>query len=127
MTPRLVLALLSTGAVLGAFELVGCALTPAQDAEVTKVVTQTTAQAKAGAQLFCAVHTVTGDIVVGLIDAGATAAAGTAAPAIIAATGASKAFVNAACGAINGIPVSPPAVLPAPQVAVDPPVTETNP
>lgn len=70
-------------------------------------------------QLFCAVAAKDGPVVVGLIDAGAPLA-GAAAPAVVLAVGATKAYVDAACAAAGGIPVSPPAG-PAPQVAIVPP------
>jgi hypothetical protein len=70
-------------------------------------------------QLFCAVAAKDGPVVVGLIDAGAPLA-GVAAPAVVLAVGATKAYVDAACAAAGGIPVSPPAG-PAPQVAIVPP------
>ena len=72
-------------------------------------------------QLFCAVHTPTGGAVV---NAAAAPIAGAAEPAVvIATTGATKQFVDAACARAGGT-VSPPAdPLAAPQVAVVTPAT----
>ncbi len=71
-------------------------------------------------QLFCAVQAAGGGaIVVGLVDAEATALAPAAAPVAILATNASKAFVDSACAAAGGIAVSPPSnPSVAPQLAV---------
>lgn len=72
--------------------------------------------AQAG-QLYCAVRTVTGPVVVGLINAEASAA-GYGSVAVLA-TGASKAAVDALCKSAGGVAVSPPAdPASAPQVAV---------
>lgn len=80
---------------------------------------QTALSSPAG-QLFCAVQTGGGGaVVVGLIDAEASAAIPTAAPIAIIATGAAKATVDADCAKAGGVPVSPPAnPAAAPQVAV---------
>lgn len=74
-------------------------------------------------QLFCAVQTQGGGtIVAGLVDATATTASQVAAPLVVIATGATKAFVDAACGAAGGVAVAPPAnSATAPQIAVVPP------
>ena len=68
-------------------------------------------------QLFCQVNTVTGPVVVGIIDAAAAGLGGVATPAAVIATGATAAAVQADCklaaasvGGVTGIPVSPPAV-----------------
>ena len=73
-------------------------------------------------QLFCAVHTPPGRAVV---NAAAAPIAGAAEPAVvIATTGATKQFVDAACARAGGITVSPLAdPLAAPQVAVVTPAT----
>jgi hypothetical protein len=101
------------------------ACTPAQNAQVQ------TALASPAGQLFCAIQVGGGGtIVVGLINAEATAAVPGAAPVAILATGAAKAQVDADCAAAGksaggtGLAVSPPAN-PAvvPQVAVVPPAT----
>ena len=76
-------------------------------------------------QLFCAIQTGGGgSIVVGLIDAEASAVPG-AAPVAISVTGATKAAVDADCaaaavatGGTAGVPVSPPAPAAAPPPAV---------
>jgi hypothetical protein len=77
-------------------------------------------------QLFCAVQTAGGGaVVVGLINAEATAA-GVAVPGVapavplaVLATGAAKATVDADCAAAGGVAVSPPAnPTAAPQVAI---------
>jgi hypothetical protein len=75
--------------------------------------------------MFCAVQTSGGGaVVVGLINAAVAGAAATAEPLAVIATGASKQFVDAACAAAKGIPVSPSAnPATAPQVAIVPPVT----
>jgi hypothetical protein len=80
---------------------------------------QTAVNSPAG-QLFCAVQTAGGGaIVVGLIDAEASALAPAAAPIAIIATNAGKAIVDRACAAAGGIAVSPPPNPAwAPQVAV---------
>ena len=80
---------------------------------------QTALSSPAG-QLFCGIQTAGGGaVVVGLIDAEATAAAGAAAPVAVIATGVAKAKVDADCAAAGGIAVSPPAnPAAAPQVAV---------
>lgn len=80
----------------------------------------TTALSSPTGQLFCAVQTGGGGaIVVGLIDAEATAASPAAAPIAVLATGAAKATVDSYCAQAGGVAVSPP-TNPAtvPQVAV---------
>jgi hypothetical protein len=86
--------------------------------------TVNTALASPPGQLFCAIQTGGGGaVVVGLVNAAVSGAAPGAAPLAVIATGASKAFVDAACAAAKGIPVVPPAnPAAAPQVAVVPPV-----
>lgn len=87
--------------------------------------------ANTAGQLFCAIQTNGGGMIVaGLIDAWASAQLGPAAPIAVIATGASKADVDALCaqaakntGGTGGIPVSPPAnPAAAPMVAVTAPV-----
>lgn len=75
-------------------------------------------------QLFCAIQTGGGGtVVVGLINAVVAGGAPAAAPLAIIATGASEDFVNKACAAAKGVPVSPPAdPASAPKVAVIPPI-----
>lgn len=82
-----------------------------------------TALASPAGQLFCAVQTSGGGaVVVGLVNAEIVGAAPGAAPVAVLATGASKAFVDAACAKAGGIAVSPPPVpAAAPVVAVVPP------
>jgi hypothetical protein len=96
-------------ALLAMLALAGC----------TAAQLQSAAKSPAG-QLFCAIQTAGGGaIVVGLINAEASAVVPAAAPVAILATNVSKAFVDSACAAAGGIAVSPP-VNPAaaPQVAV---------
>lgn len=71
-------------------------------------------------QLFCAVQvTGGGTIVAGLINAEVAGAAAAAAPLAIVATGATKAYVDAACLKAGGVAVSPPPnPAAAPQIAV---------
>jgi hypothetical protein len=76
--------------------------------------TNTTLSKPAG-QLFCALDKAGGQVIVSLIDAEATAAAGVAAPVAILATGATATAVQNDCtaaaastGATAGVPVSPP-------------------
>ena len=96
--------------VCGLLALAGCST-----AQVAKVTV--------AGQLFCAINTADGPIVAGLIQAAAPLA-GASAPAVILATGATEAFVKAACAAAGGIPVSPPTdPATAPQVAVVPPAS----
>lgn len=86
---------------------------------------QTALSSPAG-QLFCAVQTAGGGtVVVGLVDAEASALAPSAAPIAIIATGAAKTTVDADCASAGksaggtGIAVSPPAnPAAAPQIAV---------
>lgn len=79
-----------------------------------------TALASPAGQLFCAISTQSGPIVVGLIQAKAGASA--AAPLAVIATGQTASYVNDLCKQAHGVPVSPPAnPAAAPQVAV--PVT----
>jgi hypothetical protein len=71
-------------------------------------------------QLFCAIATATGPVVAGLIDATASALS----PVAIIATGATSAYVTAACAAAGGVAVSPPPNLAdVPELAVVPPAT----
>ena len=102
---------------------VGVALALLAGCSVTQQA-QFVADARVAGQLFCAVNTATGPIIVGLITAAAPAINGPAAPTVILATNASKAFVDAACKAAGGIAVSPPIAAPVvPQVAIIPPET----
>ncbi len=69
-----------------------------------------TPQASAAGQLFCLIQQAGGgQAVVALVDAQVQAAAPTAAPVAIIATGATKAFVDAACAKASGVPTTPPA------------------
>ena len=61
----------------------------------------TSATREPDGQLFCAVWSASGPIVVGLVNAEV--------PGAVIATGASKWFVDAACARIGGVPVAPPA------------------
>ena len=65
-------------------------------------------------RLFCAVHSGDHDLVVGLVDIGVGLAMPEAEPVAVLATGATKAYVDAACAQAGGIPVTPP---PDPDVA----------
>ena len=80
----------------------------------------TTALSSPTGQLFCAIQTGGGGaVVVGLIDAEATAVSPAAAPIAVLATGAAKSVVDGYCAQAGGIAVSPPAnPAAAPQVAV---------
>lgn len=99
----------------------GLGLTACSAAQDAKVVAAEAVAVHDG-QLFCAVATTGGPVVVGLVNAVVGAAAPTASPAVVLATGATTTFVNAACKAIGGIPVVPPAnPAVAPQVAIVPP------
>ena len=93
----------------GALALAACSAAQIQNA----------ATSPAG-QLFCAVQTGGGGaIVVGIIDAEASAVVPGAAPVAVIATNAAKSYVDNACAAAGGIPVSPPAnPAAAPSVAV---------
>ena len=119
--PRTLTALIL--AMAGAGSLVACSTT--QQAKVDAAVAGAEASVAHNGQLFCAVATKDGPLVVGIIQAGATAAgvaipgAAAAQPLVVLATGAAKAFVDATCAAVGGLPVSPPAnAATAPQVAV---------
>lgn len=101
------------------FALLSCAvlgLAACSAAQITSA-----ASTPAGA-LFCAIQTAGGGaMVVSVVDAEASAAAPTAAPIAVIATGAAKSFVDNVCAAAGpgGIAVSPPAnPAAAPQVAV---------
>ena len=108
--------LLLVGAILA-----GC--TDAQNAKVSAAITRASADAQVAGQLFCGIATKNGPLIVAVIDATATAAAGSAAPVVIMATNATAAFVRSVCDAAGGIPVSPPpAGQVVPNVAVVPPV-----
>ncbi len=76
------------------------ACTAAQNAQIASDVQTANAVAVQDARLFCAVATPAGPLVVSVANA---------AGAPVVATGTATAIVNAACGAINGIPVIPPA------------------
>jgi hypothetical protein len=91
--------------------LSGCGITQAQ--------IQAAAASPAG-QLFCAIQTNGGGaLVVGLIDAEASAISPASEPVAVIATGATKTYVDNACAAAGGIAVSPPAnPSSAPSVAV---------
>lgn len=65
-------------------------------------------------RLFCAVHTVSGPLVVALVDASASAANPAAGAAAVVATGMAHDLVDAYCAAAGGVAVSPP---PAPDAA----------
>jgi len=69
----------------------------------------TSATRERDGQLFCAVWSASGPVVVGLVNAEL--------PGAVIATGASKWFVDAACARVGGVPVVPPAG-PVPNVAV---------
>ena len=113
-------------AVAGAGSLAACSV--AQQAKVDAFVASASAAIAHDGQLLCAVHAKDGPIIVGLITAGAPIAASAlgqpaAGGAIILAMNASKDFVDAACAAAGGIPVSPPPVgTVVPQVSVVVPV-----
>ncbi len=95
----------------GALMLAGCSV--AQNAVVTK------AMGTPAGQLFCAIHTASGPLVVAAVDAEATSLSPASAPVAIIATGLAKAQVDADCAAAGGIAVSPPAATVAvPQIAV---------
>ena len=89
-------------AVLLAFGLAAsvCACSTAQNAQIVSDVQTASVVAAQDARLFCAVATPAGPLVVSVANA---------AGAPVVATGTATAIVNAACGAINGIPVAPPA------------------
>lgn len=94
---------------------------------------QNTALATPAGSLFCAIHAAGGGVTtVALADATAAAAAPAAAPLVLIATGATKAYVDAACAAAAkpgevAVPVPPPAG-PAvvPIVSVTPPLPTTK-
>lgn len=101
----------------GACLLAVVACTPAQEARIN------TALATPAGQLYCAVRAAGGSaVVVGLVNAAVAGAAPSAAPLAVIATGATKAFVDAACARAGGVPVVPPVdPAAAPQVAIVPP------
>ena len=74
------------------------------------------AAASPAGQLYCAVRTVTGPMVIAAINAEASKVG--AAPVAIIATGLAKATVDDICARAGGIAVSPPAGGVAPNVAV---------
>ena len=91
---------------LGVLVAFGCTLSlvacsAAQNAQFVSDVQSANAIAVQDARLFCAVATPTGPLVVALADS---------AGAPVVATGTAATVVKAACGAISGIPVSPPNV-----------------
>jgi hypothetical protein len=79
----------------------GC--TPTENAKLSAA-----ASSPAG-QLFCAVQAVGIPMVVGMLDAEASALAPSAAPVAVLAAGMAKAYVDAICAKAGGIAVSPPA------------------
>ncbi len=96
-----------------ALSLGACTLTPSQTASVDKAL------ASPAGQLFCSIQlNGGGSVLVGVIDAAATASAPGAAPVAVLATNMGKAFVDSACTQAAqsvtastgvGIAVSPPA------------------
>jgi hypothetical protein len=112
-------------AALALWSVTGCS--PAQQAGVNTALDTPTGQ------LFCRIQTGGGGaLVVAVVDAGAVALTGPAAPLAVIATGASKSFVDNACAEAakalavspaNAQPVPPPAdPAAAPKVAVKVPV-----
>lgn len=104
--------------VFASFLLTACMNTQ-QQAQLTTDLQNANAVAVQDARLFCAVATPAGPIVVAVADA---------AGAPVVATGTAKLVVDASCAAINGIPVTPPAVgTTVPVVATNLPATAAKP
>lgn len=87
-----------------------------------KATAVTTALSSPAGQLFCAVQTAGGGaVVVGLVDAEASALSPAAGPIAVIATGTAKQTVDADCAKAGGVAVSPPAApAAAPQLAIVP-------
>lgn len=94
-------------AAAGLLALSACSLTPTQEAQVTKVIQTTGADAQQAIRILCAIQTSASGALAAVADATATATAGTAAPGIIVLVGASKTILDAACKAMGGVPVVP--------------------
>lgn len=103
------IALVGFASIAGLVALAAC--TPGQI---------TAAASTPAGQLFCAVQLAGGGtVVVGLIDAQASAVSPAAAPVAILATGVAKSVVDSYCAKAGGVAVSPPAdPAAAPKIAV---------
>ena len=96
--------------LIGLWLLAACALTPAQEANVTKVITTVATDAQTAVRVLCVIQVSAGALVAGVVDATATAVAPDVAPAVVVLVGATKAVLDAACHAMGGFPSPVPVV-----------------